>query len=118
MEKFTVNGNTYHVPDLDFTYLVMLDKNDIKLSNITGLAALNCFVAFCGNITESEAAKEISAHIINGGTITEVSEAYNKAVTESAFFRALLEEDENQTEMVEETTEKTSAKKSSKAVSE
>lgn len=117
MEKFTVNGKAYFVKDLDFEYLVELDKHDIKVTNITGMAAVNCFFAYCSGMDEKQASDEISKHIINGGTLEDIVGAYAKALEDSGFFRALMEQTKKEQEKVESSAPK-ATKKNSKAVTE
>lgn len=117
MEKFTVNGKTYFVKELDFEYLVELDKHDIKVTNVTGAAAINCFVSYCSGMDESQASKEISQHIVNGGSLDDIVGAYAKALEDSGFFRALMEQAKKEPEKMESSTAKVT-KKNSKAVTE
>ena len=121
MERFTINGRNYVVSrELDFSYLVMLDKNGIEVSKMSGLAAVNCFLAFIGGMTEEQASNEITQHVINGGNLQEIIDAYAKAIEASGFFRALMEQTEKGQKEVEQTEEKTSssAKKRAKTASE
>lgn len=101
MEKFTINGKVYFAKELDFEYLVMLDKNGVSVSNVTGVAAINCFLAYCSGMDETRAAKEISQHVINGGKLGDVVEIYAKKLEESDFFRALMEQTTEPQEEVE-----------------
>lgn len=117
MEKFTVNGKTYFAKDLNFEYLVELDKHDIKVANITGAAAINCFFAYCSGMDEKQASDEISQHIINGGSLDDIVGAYAKALEDSGFFRALMEQTKKEPEKVESSAAKTT-KKNNKAVTE
>ena len=110
MDKFTINNKVYFVKDLDFDFLVTLDKNDIKVENMTRLAAINCFVAYCGDMTEKQASKEISDHVISGGKLDDVFNAYAKALQDSGFFRTLMEQTETGQEEVESEVEKTPKK--------
>lgn len=120
MEKFIVNGKAYFAKDLDFEFLVELDKNGIGIDKIAGLAAVNCFLAHCGNMTEEQASKEISAHMIAGGKLDDIVNVYSKCLQESDFFRAILGRVESeQTEETEDNGETQKApRKRSKAVSE
>lgn len=112
MEKFTVNGKTYVVSkELDFSFMVMLDKNDIKPTNMAGFAAANCFLAFVSGMTEGQASDEITEHIKNGGNLDDILGAYAKALESSGFFRALMEQAEKGQKEVGETDEKTSPRK-------
>jgi len=117
MEKITINGKTYVLSkELDFNYLVMLDKNDIKITNVTGLAAINCFFAYVSGMTEEQAADEITEHVKNGGKLDDVANAYVKALDGSGFFRALMEQAKTEQTEVAETDEKTSPRKRSTKV--
>ena len=120
MEKVVVNSKVYSVEkELDFNYLVMLDKNDVDVSKMAGLAGVNCFLAYISGMSEEEAANEISLHVINGGTLNDIIDSYGKALEESGFFRKLMEQAEKKQEEVEQTDEETSAsKKKDKVVSE
>jgi hypothetical protein len=118
MEKFTVNGKEYYTQDLNFEFLVMLDKNDIKVTNILGLAAVNCFLAYCGRFDEKTASKEITEHIMNGGKLDELTEIYGKALEESGFFRALLGNDESEPETSGKDTTEAPATKKKKSATE
>lgn len=112
MEKFTVNGKAYMVNrELDFNYLVMLDKNDVKVTNVTGLAAINCFFAYVSGMTEEQAGDEITEHVKNGGSLDAIANAYVKALNDSGFFRALMEQAEKGQTEVESTEKKATSKK-------
>ena len=89
MEKFIINDKAYFARELNFEYLVELDKRGIDVKHITGLAAVNCFFAFCSGMDETTAADEITKHIIKGGNLDEIIEVYGKKINDSDFFRAL-----------------------------
>lgn len=118
MGRFTLNGKVVYTKELDFAYLVELDKRGIEVSNVAGVAALNCFVAFCTGMSEKQASDEISLHIINGGKLTDITDVYVKELEESGFFRALIQQTAERQEEVEEKSEKTtkrSVKKNAEA---
>lgn len=120
MKKFTINSKTYYMQkELDFEYLVALDKKGISVQNMAGVAAINCFLAYVGKMEEEQAAKEISQHIINGGKLDDIVNVYVEALNESGFFRTLMEQTEKGPKEVEQTEEEvTPKKKRVKAVSE
>jgi len=118
MSKFTVNGKTYFTKELTFEYLVALDKNDIKVTNVTGIAAVNCFFMYCSGLSEEEASKEITNHVINGGKLDDIIEAYSEALNESGFFRSLMEQAAERQEKVEPAEEKSQKKSRKEAVTE
>jgi hypothetical protein len=76
------------------------------------MAGLNVFVAYVVGVDAKEASKLISAYIMNDGEIEELFDTYNNALTESGFFRKILElDEENETEQTE-TPEENPKKKS------
>lgn len=105
MEKFTVNEKVYFVKELDWAFLVECDKEGIDSNRITGAAALNMFVAYCSGLDPKEAQKEINEHVLKGGSLPELVEIYNKALTESGFFRRIMGLPEESEETVAEETE-------------
>lgn len=112
MDKFSINGRSYVVAkELDFSFMVMLDKNDVKVTNMAGIAAANCFLAFVSGMTEDQASDEITEHIKKGGNLEDLLNAYAKALESSGFFRALVQQAEKGQTEVGETEEKTSPRK-------
>jgi hypothetical protein len=102
----------YQIPELDFDYLVQLDLNGVEPKNLGGIAGLNVFVAYVTGVDAKEASKLISTHIMNDGKMEELFDVYNNALTESGFFRKVLElDEENETEQTE-TPEENPKKKS------
>lgn len=117
--KFTINNKVYFPKDLDFNFLCVLDKHDIDVNHMAGMAAVGCFLAYCGNMTEEEANKEISEHVKNGGSIEDVFNAYKDCIEESGFFRALMEQAaKGQKEMEETAAESTKKSRKKETVSE
>lgn len=98
MENFTINGKTYIAKDIDFSFLVMMDKADIDIEHITGLSAINLYFAYCANITESQASAEITQQFIKEGNISELTESYVFKVSESDFFRSIMGTNKQETE--------------------
>lgn len=112
MEKMTINGKVYPIPELDFDFLVQLDLNGVEPKNLGGIAGLNVFVSYVVGVDAKEASKLISAYVMNDGKMEELFDVYNNALTESGFFRKVLElDEENETEQTE-TPEENPKKKS------
>ena len=120
MEKFVVNGKAYFARELDFNFIADLDMEGIDYSKITGAAAMGYFLAYCsnGSLTRKQANDEITQHILNGGNLDVLSDAYKKSLEESDFFRKLMgneqEEQEEQEENPEEAQEEAPKKVSKK----
>ena len=116
MAKFSINGRTYQAKELDFEYLVEMDKAGINVDNITGLASINLYLSYCSGMTEKQASSEISKHMINGGSLDELTQAFGEMVSESDFFRSIMgtnNEEETEEENPGEEKSKTKRKKTS-----
>ena len=118
MSKFKVNGKEYEGRDLDFLFLLHLDKSGVSSGDLSSMSAINAFLSFCSGMSEEQAADEITAHVINndGEFPTELIETYNKYLEESGFFLALSRrgqqsEEETETEKPEEAPKKRTSKK-------
>jgi hypothetical protein len=119
MEKLIVNGKVYPVKELDFDYLADLDEAGVPLGKVTSMAGTRYFVAYCSGLDKKEVSKEITQHIVNGGKMTDITDVYAKALEDSGFFRALMEQAEDGQEEMEQTeAETTPKKKRAKVVSE
>lgn len=94
-KTFKINGNVYPVREMDFNFICFLGDEGIDMSELgtKKLKAMRAYLAFCGDITPMEAGNEINEHFINGGDITELSEAFETAGEESRFFTAILKEE-------------------------
>ena len=89
MDVFTINEKTYQARDIDFAFLVRMDKAGVPIENISGIAALNLYLSYCAGISEEQASNEISQHFIKGGNLDGIGQAYGEKMTESDFFRSI-----------------------------
>ena len=109
MKYFTINGRNYKALEPDFNF--MADYSDCMKNT---MKAARAYLAFCGNMSETEAGYELNQHILDGGEVTDLLSAFNEELSNSAFFRKIMQNKEtdiaeNQTEQAEET--KTRARK-------
>ena len=110
-KNFTVNGKKYKAVDVDFLFLVHLDKCGVDMNAITSVAAVNAYFMYCTGMNEVQAAKEITEHVIaNKEFPSELMNTYLEVIGESGFFRALMGADET-SETEEESTSETAPKK-------
>ena len=103
MKYFTINGRNYKALEPDFNF--MADYSDCMKNT---MKAARAYLAFCGNMSETEAGYELNQHILNGGEVTDLLSAFNEELSNSAFFQKIMqnketETAENQTEQAEET---------------
>lgn len=96
MENFVINGTTYRARDIDFGFLVEMDKAGISIDNIMGVAAINCYMAYCSGLSEQQASNEINQHIIDGGKMDDIGNIYGQKIGESDFFRTLMGATQNE----------------------
>lgn len=91
VNRFNVNGVTYTAKPFSFMTMVNLNKAGIPLAKFgtMELALINAYFAICADLDEEEAAKEIEAHVINGGELSDISNAMSKEMEESDFFRSI-----------------------------
>ena len=111
MNTFTINGKKYEGSELEFYQVIELE--DQGLSIIDGnfgkkpMKAITAYLAMSGGMTIEEAAKEINEHFIKTGdlssVVSEIMGAFNKAMSESGFFRKAKEKAATENPEVETT---------------
>lgn len=89
-----INGKDYKEAEIDFNAVCELEDMGIKLFNlrgVTGMKIARAYAALCMGGAEllDAAGQEINQHIINGGKLETITDAFGKAVNESGFFQAL-----------------------------
>jgi hypothetical protein len=62
---------------------------------------LRAYLALCMNTSKENAGEELEKHIVNGGTMDDLSEAMAEAIENSDFFRKLQETATEETPKVE-----------------
>lgn len=94
MANIKINQKNYTVHQLGFRDMVAME--DMGFSVIELFQRQKIFslaVAFVGVVADcdrSEAEELCQQHILGGGNVLEIYEAFSKAVDESAFFKKLL----------------------------
>lgn len=88
----TINGKEITAKPIDFNATIELNElgGDIYSFGTKPLAALRAYIAYCEGVSAEEAGREIEAHIIGGGDLSDLSAAFIKACDESAFFKAMI----------------------------
>ena len=114
VNRFTIDGATYTAKPFDFETLCELEVAGVNIQSIDTMSfsLIRGYFAVCAGIDKSEAASIIQKHIVNGGSMEDISEAMGKEMDESDFFRALANrrkegENENPTKSEAESAEKT-----------
>jgi len=96
MVKVTINDVVYTVPELNFNAVCTLAEAGVDIMNTKAMRknvvnSARGIVAWIMDVEPEEAGNEIEQHVINGGTIDTIFEAFGKAVDESGFFSAMRE---------------------------
>lgn len=88
----TINGKSITAKPIDFNAVIELKElgGDIYDFAKNPFAVLRAYLAHCEGINPEAAGKEIEAHIIGGGDLVELSDAFTDACNNSAFFKAMI----------------------------
>ena len=95
MNRVTINGREYTIPEVDFDTICQLEENGVYLLNMDRrkLATMvRGLVAWIMDVDTRTASMEIQAHIQNGGDIAEILTKVTDAVNNSGFFKGREEE--------------------------
>ena len=91
MNKVTINGREYTIPEVDFDAVCELEEKGVDLlaadAKHPKLAiTLRGIVAWIMGVPEKVASREIMEHIQNGGNIIEILNTVTEAMQDSGFF--------------------------------
>lgn len=94
MAKVTINDNVYTVPELSFNAVCDLAEYGVDIMNPKAMKknAVNAargIAAWIMDCEVEEAGVEIQNHVIGGGNLDVIFEAFSTAVNESGFFEAM-----------------------------
>lgn len=91
MKKITIGGVEFTPTPLSFNALCVMEESGAAMSDWHRLdmSLLRGYLAACLDITAKQAGDLIGAHIIAGGKLDELREAFSQAAEESDFFAAL-----------------------------
>jgi hypothetical protein len=111
MSIVKINNKPYEVPELNFAHSKKLEQYGVPLRRLIDpdlmFTITSAFVAIVTGTIPAEADFLIEQHILGGGTIEDIYGAYIQAITDSHFFKKLLETQENKVKAkrtVKETT--------------
>lgn len=93
-----INNKNYPVPQMGFKHMMKMEDMGFSIFNMFEKKQLfSIATAFTGIVAEcerEEAERLIEQHVLGGGDITQIYEAFNEAISESNFFRKLLNQEE------------------------
>lgn len=88
---FVINGRKYKPVELDFNAICDMEDNGISLSDVRSKpqSTARAYLALYFNGNKDVAGYEIQQHILNGGSLEGLFEAFRESVDESGFFQAI-----------------------------
>ena len=91
-----INGKEYRNVPLDFNAVCKLEDMGVDITNVDEkvMTTARAYVALCMHKPVSIAGQEIEKHVMNGGTLNEIYEAFSAEVEKSGFFQALQKQAE------------------------
>lgn len=111
MVKVKINNKTYQVKELDFKDYTKMEEQGFSILDAfrkkqLALIAMGFVCAVVGCDRE-DAERLITQHVLGGGNIIDITNAFGKAVAESDFFQKMLgvNESEETSEQTEEQTD-------------
>ena len=103
MKTIQINGNKYQGAEMTFNNVCRMEEMDapITYGAKVSFSMLRAYLALCMNTSKENAGEELEKHIVNGGTMDELSEVMADAIENSDFFRKLQETATEETPKVE-----------------
>jgi len=93
-----INNKDYEVPELNFAHSKKLELFGVPLRRLVDpdlmFTIVSAFVAVVINGVPDEADYLIEQHVLGGGNIEDIYKAYIDAISDSHFFKKLLENQE------------------------
>lgn len=100
MSTVTINNKKYPVPELTFRHLPMMEKSGLSIVDMMSkkyiFTAVEVFTAIVVGCETDYADHLLEQHILGGGDVTEIYDAFITAMYESSFFSKMLEDEKDQ----------------------
>lgn len=100
MSTVKINNKTYEVPELSFEHSKILEQYGVPLFRMNDpnllFTCVGAFVSIVVGCNSEHVDYLMEQHVLGGGTLDEIYGAYIQAITDSGFFKTLLENMENQ----------------------
>lgn len=103
MKTIQINGKKYQGAEMTFNNVCRMEEMDapITYGAKVSFSMLRAYLALCMNTSKENAGEELEKHIVNGGTMDDLSEAMAEAIENSDFFRKLQESADEETQQME-----------------
>lgn len=99
MHTVKINNTSYNVPEIGFRHMAMMesiigDSVILALQKEQAFLISEAFVSMVVGCNTDEADRLLEQHVLGGGRIDEIVESFVSAAKDSAFFRKLLNMEE------------------------
>lgn len=93
MAKFTINGKEYEGAKYNYNTSCMFEEMGVNISDIgkKPMGVMRAYLAISSGMDAEDAGNEIEQHLIGGGNLTEMQSVLAKEMSESGFFKSLLD---------------------------
>lgn len=109
MSYVKINNKKYEVPELSFRHLTMIERGGLTLrdmmTNKYMFTTAEVFTAIVVDCSLEQADYLLEQHILGGGTISPIYDAFLDAMRDSSFFKTLLERQQKKEAKTETKTE-------------
>lgn len=100
MATVKINQKNYEVPEMNFRHSKIMEQMGLPLEGMMDkkylFSAVSAFTAITAKCPPEQADHLIEQHILGGGKLEDIYQAYSQAVLDSAFFKKLLHLDEQE----------------------
>lgn len=101
MKTIKINQKNYPIPELTFRHLPMMERCGLSIMQMVSghyiFTTVQVFTALVVGCDTDEADRLLEQHILGGGDVTSIFEAFADAIDESPFFSKILENQEKDT---------------------
>ena len=102
MAKIKINGKNYEIPKLGFGHMEQLESEGYDIVSMFRkkqmFAPTSAFIMLCVGCDREEANRLAEQHVYGGGNLGDIYQAFVKAISESDFFRKILQTEEENTD--------------------
>ena len=118
MATVTINNKKYEVPELNFRHSKLMEQMGLPIEGMMSrryiFTIASAFTAIVAKCEPEQADHLIEQHVMGGGNLESIFEAYAQAINDSAFFKGLLHLNEQE----EKNTKKSRSQKAEQNSSE
>lgn len=111
MATVKINNKKYEVPELNFRHSKLMEQMGLPVEGMMSrhyiFTIVSAFTAIVAKCEPEQADYLVEQHIMGGGSLESIFEAYAQAVNDSAFFKELLHLNKKE----EKSTEKSQSQK-------